>query len=67
VPHPDLPVVLNFCILPLEHFLALAAKINLISANLPQNTKSVIPEALLVGIPASNRPKSWIPDKDVRG
>jgi hypothetical protein len=39
----------------------------LISANLPQNPKCVIPEALLIGNPAFNRPKSWIPDKDIWG
>jgi len=42
-------------------------KKNLISANLPQNAKSVIPETILIGNPASNTPELWIPDKDVRG
>jgi len=27
----------------------------------------VIPETVLIGNPASNQPKFWIPDKNVRG
>ena len=40
---------------------------NLISTNLPQNLNCVIPEAILIGNPSSNRPKAWIPDKGIRG
>ena len=40
---------------------------NLNSANLPPTPKTVIPEAVLIGNPASNRLKLWIPDKGLRG
>ncbi len=39
----------------------------LICINLPPVLKTVIPEATLIGNPASNRLKSWIPDKNIRG
>jgi hypothetical protein len=35
--------------------------------NLPSDPNTVIPEAILIGNPASNRLKLWIPDKDIRG
>jgi hypothetical protein len=40
---------------------------NLISSNLPPDPKTVIPEAILIGNPASDRLKFWIPDKGIRG
>ncbi len=39
----------------------------LISVNLPPVFKTVIFEATLIGNPASNRLKRWIPDKVIRG
>jgi len=41
--------------------------LKLISTHLPQNPNRVIPEAILIGNPATHRAKSWIPDKDIRG
>ena len=38
---------------------------NLISANLPQHTKSVILEAIMIGNLVYNRLKSWTSDKEV--
>jgi len=35
--------------------------------NLPPVPKTVIPEVILIGNPAFNRLKLWIPDKDIRG
>ncbi|MBU1546936.1 MAG: hypothetical protein KKE82_09235, partial [Proteobacteria bacterium] len=46
---------------------ASSSNCRLISANLPQHIKNVIPEAILIGNPVFNRPNSWIPDKDIRG
>lgn len=39
----------------------------LISTDLPQALKIVIPEEILIGNPAFNWLKSWIPDKGIRG
>jgi hypothetical protein len=39
----------------------------LISINLPPVPETVIPEAILIGNPASNLLKSWIPDTSTRG
>jgi hypothetical protein len=38
-----------------------------ISVDLPLVLKTVIPEAILIGNPAANRLKLWIPDKGIRG
>ncbi len=35
--------------------------------NLPTVPKTVNPEVILIGNPASNRLKLWVPDKDIRG
>jgi hypothetical protein len=40
---------------------------NLISIILPPDLKTVIPEAILIGGPASVRLKVWIPDTGIRG
>jgi hypothetical protein len=40
---------------------------DLISVNLPPVPKVVIPEAILIGNPASKLLKLWIPDKGIRG
>jgi hypothetical protein len=39
----------------------------LISVKLPRILKTVIPEATVIGNPASNRLNVWIPDKEIRG
>jgi len=40
---------------------------NLINVNLPPAPKSVIPEEVLIGNPASNQLNLWISDKGYRG
>jgi hypothetical protein len=38
-----------------------------ISVNLPSAFETVNPETILIGNPASNQLKSWIPDTGIRG
>jgi hypothetical protein len=34
---------------------------------IPETSNPVIPETVLIGNPAFNQPKFWIPDKSIRG
>jgi len=53
--NPDVPETLNHVIPEaLNHVI-------------PETSTPVIPETVLIGNPASNQPKLWIPDKNIRG